>query len=344
MSNLPETDVFPEGIYQIETTDPVVGGAPNEDTGAGLANIPAQQLAKRTRWLRNRVDALLNTVVAASTAVAGLVKLNTATNSTSTTTAATPSAVKAANDNAETRALKTTTITAGGLATGGGNLSGNRTITVTAATDAEGADGIATGVAMTPKSTRAALSSIGLATASAPLVNALTDINISGVYRITDPAGAPAGVAGRMLVEHWAGQHSASAVQTMIEIDGVRSWRRRKTNDVWGSWDQMTSAAQFGAVLNTYGYQMLPSGLIIQWGLGQTSDTGTPATITFPVAFPTRVNRIIATANAANYTAATHAIIGTSVADWTPTSFKASALNHMGEFVTTNFFYFATGC
>lgn len=56
MADLVETSEFPEGVYQIETTDPVIGGAPNVGTGAGMSNIPHLLLANRTRWLKNAVD------------------------------------------------------------------------------------------------------------------------------------------------------------------------------------------------------------------------------------------------------------------------------------------------
>lgn len=52
MANLPETPRFDEGIYQIETEDPVLGG-PN-----GISNESARGLANRTRYLKNEVDAL----------------------------------------------------------------------------------------------------------------------------------------------------------------------------------------------------------------------------------------------------------------------------------------------
>lgn len=67
MGNLPENEFFPEGVYQIETTDPVRGGPPNEETREGLANIPLLHLAKRTRWLKARVDELISTVKAIAT-------------------------------------------------------------------------------------------------------------------------------------------------------------------------------------------------------------------------------------------------------------------------------------
>ena len=157
MAGLPAGDDWVEEIYRIEEADPVLGGVPNEATGAGLVNIPHWQIARRTSWLKVRVDQLVNTVVAASLTVAGVVRLSSATNSSSETTAATPAAVKAANDNAETRALKATSINAAGLATGGGNLSADRTITVMAATPAEAAARAINNRAMTPMTTGQAI-------------------------------------------------------------------------------------------------------------------------------------------------------------------------------------------
>ncbi|WP_420023771.1 pyocin knob domain-containing protein [Cereibacter azotoformans] len=56
MATLPELPEWVAGIYQIETTDPVLGGTPNEETGAGKTNIPALQLAKRTAFLKSIID------------------------------------------------------------------------------------------------------------------------------------------------------------------------------------------------------------------------------------------------------------------------------------------------
>lgn len=52
MANVPESSSFEAGIYQLETTDQVLGG---ED---GVSNTQAKQLANRTRWLKDQVDAL----------------------------------------------------------------------------------------------------------------------------------------------------------------------------------------------------------------------------------------------------------------------------------------------
>lgn len=64
MATLPETAETAEwvAVYQLEQSDPVLGGAPNEATGAGMDNIPHLHLVKRTAWLRARVLELIAAV------------------------------------------------------------------------------------------------------------------------------------------------------------------------------------------------------------------------------------------------------------------------------------------
>ena len=52
MANLKETIAWESGIYQLETTDPVVGGAD------GIANKQAIQLANRTSYLKGKLESL----------------------------------------------------------------------------------------------------------------------------------------------------------------------------------------------------------------------------------------------------------------------------------------------
>lgn len=59
MANLPEPPEWPEGVYQIETSNPVLGGPD------GIANKAAKALASRTVWLRAKFDALVDGTVAA---------------------------------------------------------------------------------------------------------------------------------------------------------------------------------------------------------------------------------------------------------------------------------------
>lgn len=51
MANLSEQENYTPGIYQIEQSDPVVGGPD------GISNLQAKQLASRTRWLKAQLEA-----------------------------------------------------------------------------------------------------------------------------------------------------------------------------------------------------------------------------------------------------------------------------------------------
>lgn len=54
MADLPESPDWAPGVYQLETSDPVLGGP------EGITNLPAKQLANRTSWLRKKIDAFLD--------------------------------------------------------------------------------------------------------------------------------------------------------------------------------------------------------------------------------------------------------------------------------------------
>lgn len=66
MANLSESATYDAGVYQLETVDPVVGGA------AGVSNAPLKNLANRTAYLKSRVDNLES----GSTVPAGVAVLN----------------------------------------------------------------------------------------------------------------------------------------------------------------------------------------------------------------------------------------------------------------------------
>lgn len=68
MTNLVESVKWEAGIYQLETTDPVMGGA------EGIDNLQAKQLANRTTWLRGLISGLCAAegVTLSSTTTAGL--------------------------------------------------------------------------------------------------------------------------------------------------------------------------------------------------------------------------------------------------------------------------------
>ena len=68
MADLPELNEWTAGIYQLETSDPVLGGP------EGIDNLQAKQLANRTKWLR----ALIEKIVDGTTAIGKASQLQTA--------------------------------------------------------------------------------------------------------------------------------------------------------------------------------------------------------------------------------------------------------------------------
>ena len=94
-----------------------------------------------------------------------------------------------------------TTISAAGLATGGGSLAANRTITVTAASDAEARTGTATNVAVTPANLNArayfhvtkSADQTGIASATSTLLTWATEAADVGGYFASNAWTPPAG-------------------------------------------------------------------------------------------------------------------------------------------------------
>ncbi|ECI5744480.1 tail fiber protein, partial [Salmonella enterica subsp. enterica] len=109
MGKLTELTQWEDDIYQLETSDPVLGGPD------GVSNKPQKQLANRTQWLKQRLeqanDALAEHAKSrnhpeATLAAKGFVQLYSGVMSDAETLAATPKAVKIAMDNANARLAK----------------------------------------------------------------------------------------------------------------------------------------------------------------------------------------------------------------------------------------------
>lgn len=109
MGKLTELEQWDEDIYQIETSDPVLGGP------EGVSNRPQKQLANRTQWLKKRLEDANNALAEheksrnhpdATLTDRGFVKLYSGVTSMDETLAATPKAVKIAMDNANERLAK----------------------------------------------------------------------------------------------------------------------------------------------------------------------------------------------------------------------------------------------
>lgn len=116
MANLQETAQWEAGIYQLETSDPVMGGAD------GVDNRQAKQLGNRTLWLKNKLEQMSRTIPDAVTK-------SDAINSNSSDTVATSKAVKTAYD----KAVAAESAASGAVkTTGNQNVGGEKTFTGTA--------------------------------------------------------------------------------------------------------------------------------------------------------------------------------------------------------------------
>lgn len=300
MANLPEIDEWSEGIYQLELTDPVLGGPPNEATKAGVDNVPHLQLAKRTFWLKTRVDQLMQSVVAASTTVAGLVRLSNATNSASTTMAATPAAVKAAMDNADARVPASRQILTDGLASGGGPLTGNVTVAVQDASQAEAEAGTQADRAMSPLRVAQAIASrlVAVGIPSGRHVDNLNDLADSSGFGAAGsaPANGPAfDYPGVMTVRRGTARTAQIALPTNSNAPRLAA-RSQDSTGTFGPWAEAWMGAPAAEQLLPNGYQRKPSGFIEQWMQASylASDGAAGTLITLPIAFPNACFRAFA--------------------------------------------------
>jgi hypothetical protein len=149
-------------------------------------------------------------------------------------------------------------ILGGGLATGGGDLSQDRTITVPAATAAEADAGTLATKALTPASIVNIIASIA---ARVPLTRRINTggLALGGSTLATDPTiSVPAATAEQLLAAT-----ASNAALTPASFGGLAK------------------------LFNANGYYTLPGGLIVQWVTHRALLADEPtATLNYPIAFP----------------------------------------------------------
>ena len=144
MANLTETNRWEAGIYQLETSDPVMGG-PN-----GIDNRAPRELANRTLWLK--------TELAKAVAQIGANQIEAS----------------------QAYALKTGQITAGAGLTGGGTLAANRTISLGQPADlTETSESVAVSNTHSHKLPRASSTARGIVRVANTLTSTATDDALS---------------------------------------------------------------------------------------------------------------------------------------------------------------------
>ena len=261
MANLPESSTFDAGVYQIETTDPVIGG-PN-----GITNAPLKNLANRTKYLKDHVDALeTSRAPLASPAFTGTPTAPTAAVGTNTTQIATTAFVQAQLSSSVPAASET--------------VAGK----VELATAAETQAGTDNTRAVTPA---------GLAAAGATKLRTPRTLTIGNTGKnfdgSADVSWSLAEVGVTAATETASGiVELATAAETQAGTDNTRAVTPAGLAAAFKGANQSLSGN---------GYQNLPGGLIIQWGMVDDASR-TQANLSIPITFPVSFKTAVVSVNA----------------------------------------------
>lgn len=238
MANLPETPDYPAGVYQLETSDPVLGGP------GGIANRQAEQLVNRTSWLKAKIDAFIDGTVAVLKAT----KLATA-RTLSITGAASGSAsfdgsananivLTLADSGAVVGTYPKVTINAKGVVTGGAALAAGDIPTSLVLTGNPAAptatEGVNNALLANMAAVYAATRAYGLGMTD--LSDIATDLNLiaaTGFYLVTG-ANQPAGFgAGFLIVTNNGGNCAQRYIAQGTSREFIRTG---SIGGVWGVW------------------------------------------------------------------------------------------------------------
>ncbi|KVA70975.1 hypothetical protein WM36_02175 [Burkholderia ubonensis] len=318
MSNLIESDRWEEGIYQLETSDPVIGGPD------GVDNLQAKQLANRTRFLKRLVEGGQSNLDAHANAADPHPQYATKADLAqrlAELVGQSPAALDTLKELAEALGNDpnfATTIT--------------NELAKKAAIDSPAFAGTPKGPTPPQFDSSDRLASTGFVQRA--LGNMQTGVRIqsaanaifsashaggsytlevaSTTYALPSLASVKPGATFEFLATVNAATVATAGADKMMTGSLVSSSTCVLNNGdtakfvsdgtywvlVSGSAALRLSLGDFGNSLSANGYQKLPSGLILQWGTVLTSNSGA-GSVAFPIAFPNQQLGAVATINAA---------------------------------------------
>ncbi|KVD18359.1 hypothetical protein WL01_18180 [Burkholderia ubonensis] len=315
MTDLVESSTWTPGIRQFETSDPVEGGPD------GIDNVPLRQLANRTRFLKDRQEAheaavdpypqyatkadLAQKAPIESPVFTGAPKGTTPGQFDSSTRLATTAFVQRALGSFQMSASLPVGTTNGSVADIGKYFTqqGAAAATYALPSTTELPSGAAIGFKVTSNFPLTIQCNGGdVISANGQTLSSLTLGTGDDVMLVCPQKG------------FWFASGSAVVGQS----------------------------SKFAASLNSNGYQKLPSGLIIQWGLFQINFSSTPQTasgvVTYPLAFPNGALSVTATSLSSTPSAyPAPSVVLTSASQFT--AYAYGAVNNVGQ----SYYYTAIG-
>ncbi|MNJ29007.1 hypothetical protein D3C77_235630 [compost metagenome] len=349
MADLPESNEWPVGIYQLETSDPVLGGP------EGIDNLQAKQLASRTVWLKAVAEQLGANKQATDATLTALSGLATEANQIIYSTgpdvfamAALSAFIRTLLDDADAAAARTT-LGAAPLASPifTGDPRGptpaqfdNDTSYATtefvqrAIGNAKGFIAISANTTLTPAQVGSYVTSnagAGSVNVALPLLSSVAPGSMFIVsHSSSSMASFALGVSGSdvLIFEGLSGNaapYVLSTDETVFVVSTGVAWKVVAGNGA----RSLKAGGGFASILGVNGIQKLPGGTIIQRGSGSTvNGTGV---ITFPQGFPTACRQVIALeAGASGWSASNLTVYGSTGKSTTGATIKSLSWNGSG--------------
>ncbi|MGG5542962.1 hypothetical protein P4G95_14385 [Burkholderia vietnamiensis] len=316
MTNLVEIERWEDGVYQLETSDPVVGGP------EGIDNLQAKQLANRTRYLKKAVEARQSDFDGHVAAVdphpqyathADLAEKVAALVAQSPETLDTLSELAKALGNDPNFATTITNQLGLKAALDSPLFTGTPKAPMPARFDSSDKLATTSFVRSFGMQASAFTTLVGATTLTVANVGSTVYLGGSGSYTVTLPlaSSVPAGARIELIsgigslpvtiarqgtdVIYMNASTSLSTVPMALGDTYVLESNGANWYSVGGS-TPLAYTNGFSSNQSSSGYQKLPSGLIIQWGNIVTNSSGT-ATVTFPIAFPNNCFSAISVSN-----------------------------------------------
>lgn len=255
MTNLVEISSWDASVYQIATSDQVLGGP------GGIANLAAQSLADRSLWIRNRIAAVINQAglidgTSDNLQLAEAVLLHTGTISSLRSNVPQPTVPSG----------KTVVILVRGVATPD---DGQSTLFSWSSTSVVADDGLTV------------INPAGNAGAGRWEVTGLNANALGGF----STAAVQAAIA--------AAQSNAQAFATAADSNILAIAEAYALAQATSALAAAEMFANPGSLLTDNGYDIMPSGRIEQWGVTNFAAGPGGTAVVFPIAFPTACNRVV---------------------------------------------------